>query len=307
MNSPSSKKFSFYQLEDIHFKDVQYLIKAVFGKRVSLQDLKNKYKDYLNLGYISTIAYDDNQPIGFYGAIPQEFLHKGQKIIVAQACDSSTLKDYQGKGIHYNLAKLSYEIMVAKKVQAVYAFLNENSYYGNKKLGWNLNGKMARFHLSINTFPFAKVYKKLNLNKQLQSKTEQVLKPYKRNKIEYKSNLSHQMFNPTFFENKESLNRHHLIEVEECVFYLKIDTIMKVGFFTFDNYEKLELAINKLKVIGRNIGVNEVLFQVSENSNMYKDLKEFIAPKPSWILGHLAFHDIDLSNFEFTYANLDTF
>lgn len=307
MNSPSSKKFSFYQLEEDRFKDVQYLIKAVFGKRVSIQHLKNKYKDYLNLGYISTIAYDDKQPIGFYGVIPQEFFHSGQKIIVAQACDSSTLKDYQGKGVHFNLAKLSYEIMEAKKVQAVYAFLNENSYYGSKKLGWNLNREMARFHLSLNTFPFAKVYKKLKLKKQLQSKTEQVLEPYKKNKIEYKSNLSHQMYNPTFFENKERLYPHHLIEVEGCVFYIKIDAIMQVGFFTFDNYEKLGLAINKLKIIGQNIGVNEILFQVSENSNMYKGLKEFITPKPSWIIGYLAFHDIDLSNFEFTYANLDTF
>ncbi|PHR49663.1 MAG: hypothetical protein COA32_00610 [Fluviicola sp.] len=307
MSNQSSTNFSFYQLEEDHFKDVQYLIKAVFGKQVSIQHLKNKYKDYLNLGYISAIAYDDKQPIGFYGAIPQEFLHNGQKIIVAHACDSYTLKEYQGKGVHYNLAKTAYTIMKDKQVRFVYAFHSDNTYHSTKKLDWKERERIARFHVNINTFPFAKVYKRLKLKKQLQSKTTKVLRPYKINKMEYKSNLSHQVFNPTFFEYKENLHSHHLIEIEECVFYIKIDSIMQVGFFTFKNYEKLKIAIDKLKEIGQNIGVNEILFQVSENSVMYSGLKEFITPKSSWIIGYLTFLDIDMSHFEFTYANLDTF
>jgi GNAT superfamily N-acetyltransferase len=299
--------FSYFQLADIHFKDVQYLIKAVFGKQVSIQHLKNKYKDYLNLGYISTIAYDDQQPIGFYGAIPQEFIHNGQEIIVAHACDSYTLKEYQGKGVHYNLAKIAYSIMKDKHVRFVYAFHSDNTYHSTKKLDWKERERIVRFHVNVNTFPFAKVYKKLKLKKQLQSKIVKELKPYKINEVEYKSNLSHQIFNPTFFEYKDNIQPHHLIEVEGCVFYIKIDAIMQVGFFTFDNYEKLEIALEKLKEIGQNIGVNEILFQVSENSEMYKGLKGITPPQPSWIIGYLTFQEIDFTHFEFTYANLDTF
>jgi hypothetical protein len=307
MKNQCSTKFSFYPLEEVHFKDVQYLMKVVFGKRVSIQHLKNKYFDYLNLSCISTIAYYKQHPIGFYGAISQEFTHNGEKLIVAQVCDSSTLKEYQGKGIHYNLAKLSYDIMKANNIKFVYGFLNENSYFSNKKLGWDLNRKMARFHLPIKTFPFAKVYKKVKLENQFHSKVNQVLKPFKRNEFDYTSNLSHQLYTRSFFEYKERIYPHHLVEVEGCVFYLKIDAIMQIGFFTFDNYKKLEVAIEKLKEVGQKLGVNEILFQVSENSEMYQGLKKITSPKTSWTIGYLTFEEMDLSHFEFAFSNLDTF
>lgn len=93
MKIQSENTFSFYQLKETHFKDVQYLMKKVFNKSVSINHLKNKYADYINVGFISTIAYDEQKPIGFYGAISQEFIHHGKKIIAAHACDSYTLKE----------------------------------------------------------------------------------------------------------------------------------------------------------------------------------------------------------------------
>lgn len=299
--------FSYFQLKDEHFKDVQYLMRVVFGKRVSIPHLKNKYADYLQLGYLSTIAYHNDKPIGFYGVIPQEFLHNGQSIIVAQACDSYTLKEYQGKGVHYNLAKFAYNIMKDQQVQFVYAFHSENTYHSTKKLDWQERERLARFHLNINTFPFAKVYKKLKLQKQFQNKVHRVFNQYLSSDFEYSSNLSHQIINAVFLKYKERMSDYYIIEIEGCVFYLKVDSVIRIGLFTFETYENFLIAVEKLKDIGSQIGVSEILFQVSENSEMYQVLKKITTPQPSWILGYLKFREIDINPFEFAYINLDTF
>lgn len=307
MNDQDTMNFSYFQLRDEHFKDVQYLMRVVFGKRVSIPYLKNKYADYLGLGYFSTIAYDNKKPIGFYGAIPQEFLHNGQKIIVAHACDSYTLKEYQGKRVHYNLARLSYSLMKDKQVHFVYAFHSENTYHSTKKLDWKEREKLTRFHIDINTFPFAKVYKKLKLQRQFQNKVQRILSPYKKTDFKYLSNYSHQLVTPIFLKYKEGMSEHHIVEIENCVFYLKVDTIIRVGLFAFKEYENFLVAIEKLKEMGNRIGVNEILFQVSENSEMYHALKRVTSPQPSWILGYLKFREVDVNQFEFAYMNLDTF
>jgi hypothetical protein len=83
---------------------------------------------------------------------------------------------------------------------------------------------------------------------------------------------------------------------------------MRVGFFKCSKDIDLKKAINKLKKIAFVLGVNEILFQVSPNTMQFNYLNKLLLPKDSWLIGYLMFcEDIKFSDFEFTYANLDTF
>lgn len=307
MENQNNPTISFFQFTEEHYADLRYLMRIVFKKRVGINYLKNKYADYLNIGFISTIAYDGKQPVGFYGAIPQEFQHNGRLIRVAHACDAYTIPEYQGKGIHFQLARLSYALMKVRDIEFVYAFHSENTYQSTKKLDWKVRGQMFRFHMYAGVFPRGKVYKKLNLQKYYQRKVKVELQPYMKEKFNYFSSHDHQIINAVFFDYKNGFYSHYLIELENCFFYLKVDAIAHIGFFSFPNLENLGRALKKLKQIMGGLGVSEILFQCSENSKMYAGLSAFLQPYPSWKIGYLTFEQIDVSTFEFTYANLDTF
>lgn len=70
----NTSNYKYYRLEVMHLKDDQYIIKMAFCKKVTLAYLENKYNSaYLGLNPISSIAYDGQKPIAFYGAYPQLF------------------------------------------------------------------------------------------------------------------------------------------------------------------------------------------------------------------------------------------
>ena len=50
-----------------------------------------------------------------------------------------------------------------------------------------------------------------------------------------------------------------------------------------------------------------ILFQVSPNSSMSTVLKTITEPQQSWLVGYLPFEELDITEFEFTFADLDTF
>tara|TARA_R110002049_G_scaffold309292_2_gene520362 strand:- start:23141 stop:24067 length:927 start_codon:yes stop_codon:yes gene_type:complete len=298
------------QLEEIDFPALQELLWKVFQKKSSILSLKHKYDvSHLGLEYVSTIAYENEIPVAFYGAILQKFKKHNQKIIIAQACDSSTLKAHQGKGLHFELAKLSYEIMQKQGITCVYAFLNENSFYSTKKLDWHSHFNMLRFHIKVNTFPLAKVLNKLHinnlyflfLNKNVSQEAITKLTSDHKDKFQ-------QICTPNFFAYKNRYKNHYCIEVENCVFWVKIEAIMHVGLFFAPSGVALQKGIKKLRHKAFFFGISEILFQVGPKTNLAKQLKTIAVPKKSWHVGYLPFEkNIDLKDFKFNYSDLDTF
>ncbi|NJM80180.1 MAG: GNAT family N-acetyltransferase, partial [Flavobacterium sp.] len=232
-------------------KDVQYLFLTVFNKKKTLSYIKNKYDtSYLGPKYICYLAYYDNKPVAFYGAIPQKFTSHSSSILVAHACDSFTLNEFQKKGLHYNLAVKSYELMKALGIKMVYAYHSENTYFSTKKLGWLEHKRIQRFHFKIPTLPLAKGIKKLRLEKPYQKICSAYLKKYRNlNYNNISSDKYKQEYNNNFIQYKNSFNDHYFLQLNNCNFWIKIDAVLHVGFFTSDSDENLKKAIRKLKKI----------------------------------------------------------
>ncbi|WP_299887512.1 GNAT family N-acetyltransferase [uncultured Lacinutrix sp.] len=298
------------QLDKNDFPAVKELFWKVFKKKVSLKYLENKYDtSYLGIKYICSIAYVDKVPVAFYGAIPQKFANNDTYLYVAHACDSYTLAEHQRKGLHYQLAKLAYEIMIENDIKYVYAFHSENTYRSTKKLGWKEHEHLQRFHIKINTIPIAKVLNKLGYNsiydiffnkKITQTNLEKLNSEHKE---KYR-----QVLTKEFINYKNSFKSHYCIEIENCVFWVKIQAIMHIGLFYAPSDIELKNAIQKLKRKASFLGITEFLFQVDASSVMAKQLQTITKPKESWLAGYLDFDPkINLKDFIFTYSDLDTY
>lgn len=304
--------YSYYQFEEKHIKDAQYIFKNAFNFLVSEDFIKNKYNtSHLGIESISTIAFDKDKPIAFYGAIPQMFTNGKQEILIAHACDSYTLPEYQKKGLHYNLALKSYQLMQQNNIKMVYAFHSENTFYSTKKLNWKEYKNLIRFHIKTSNIPRSKIYNKLGFNNITHAKALKVLQPYiiKKAKNSFsKTDFFHQKYNSEFYNYKNGFNNHFLVKLDGCTFYLKLNSIVNVGFFDFDTEENFKTGVEKLKALISKIGFNEMLFQVDSHSNQHNILLKTLKPSPSWLLGYLPFDEmIDITEFRFNFTDLDTF
>ena len=303
--------FVYKRLDDDCLEDVQYLFRIVFNKTQTISYIKNKYNtSYLGVKYICHIAYFKDKPVAFYGAIPQKFSSTSSSILVAHACDSFTVKEFQNKGLHYNLALLSYELMKVEGIKFVYAYHSENTYFSTKKLGWLEHKKMQRFHFGINTFPLSKGIKKLHLEKKYQKICSVYLTKFQNSKNYSNSlytNRFLQEYDRDFIQYKNSFNKHYFIELNDCNFWIKIDSVLHIGFFRTTSNENFKKALRKLKTIAFFLGITEILFQVLIDSKEYQLLSKLQTPKESWLVGYLPFQSINLEEFEFNYADLDTF
>ncbi len=303
-------KITYHRLEAHHLKDVQFLFKNVFNKKVTIDYLSAKYNtNYVGVSFLCTIAFDGDQPVAFYGALPQRFIGKTGSFLIAHACDSFTLKEYQGKGIHFQLAQLAYQLMKQHQVKMVYAFHSENTFHSTKKLGWLSHTHLQRFHVYIKTIPQSKVYRKIGLAHLYQTKIARTLNALKTTtEITFTSHSNyHQNYSNEFYQYKNSFYPHVQLELEGCRFFCKVDAIMQIGFFTYPSIDQFSKAITSLKMICKKLGINEILFQVSPNSNMSTALKTITEPQQSWLVGYLPFEELDITEFEFTFADLDTF
>jgi hypothetical protein len=307
-----TKAYKYYQLEKTHLKDVQYIFLKAFNKKVSIDYLIHKYDtSYLGIKPVATIAYDNQKPIAFYGAIPQLFELNGDKFLIALACDSYTLPQYQKKGLHYNLALRSYELMKKYDLKLVYAFHSENTYYSTKKLNWIELPSMKRFHIHTGALPIAKVINKLRLNKLFSRLMFSVFKPYIIQTAENPlamNNKLHQRYSKSFYKYKESFNPHFIISINNCIFYVKCSSILHIGYIDYKNIASLKAALETLTKLCKKMGISEILFQLDSTTKQHKELSILEEGLPSWKMGYLLFDEqIDISKIGFNYADVDTF
>lgn len=298
------------RVDNNDFPAIKELFWKVFKKKVTLHYLQNKYNtSYVGVNYICSIAYCDEIPVAFYGAIPQKFKTNNREMYVAHACDSYTLPNHQRQGLHNALATFAYAIMKENNMKYVYAFHSENTYRSTKKLGWKEHERLQRFHVKVNTLPIGKMINKFRWNHIYDVFFKQKVSKEAMEKLNFDHKEKYQIpFTNDFIEYKNSFKSHQCVELEGCVFWFKFQAIIHVGKFYAPSAEALQKAIKKLKRKAFFLGITEFLFQVDANSIMAKQLQTITQPQESWLVGYLDFDpEIDLKDFIFTYSDLDTF
>jgi len=274
------KQFSPSLLEDLHF------LFRVSGKKTTLNQLKKKYQTKeFGAEYIGFIAYDcsNNLPIGFYGVLPIEAIHFGEKIIIAQSADTITHPKYRKQGIFKILAEKTYSLCENSSIHFLFGIPNYNSFHGFiKHLGWEDKGRFIKFTRSIKTIPInalvnkAKVLQPLyiiyvRIILRLLCKTDKFLKKDSPNQNFYIPQ------NQKYGDYKSN-DLQHKIKIGKVKFIISFKGYMKIGLYDAPG-NSFALNITRLKILAFLTGSHKIVFQKLESfcdEIIEKDLSEFV-------------------------------
>ncbi len=305
--------YHYQRMSDDRISDVKFLFKSVFNKNVSNEYLLKKYgTEYTGLKYVGFLAYENDKPVAMYGGLPQLFQQNGKLIKAVHACDSFTLPAHHRRGLHTNLALRSYEFMRENDVRFVYAMHSLNTLRATKKLGWVVGESMKRYHIRIKTLPVSKVANRMAaLNRVYCSTVESALKKFET--LSYMSNplLAEgrlaQLYDQSYFDYKLfSFNR--VIMIDNVKLWLKIKSAIHVGTFESPSVQDLKNAILQLTILCRKLGIHEIQFHVSVNSNQNMQLQSLYTGYESWTVGYLDLESgLDFDSFKLNYGDHDTF
>jgi GNAT superfamily N-acetyltransferase len=301
------------RLNDERLPDVQRLLRQVLKKKVSLDYVRKKY-DTRHTGhqYMSSIAYDGDQPIAFYGTIPQVFLQDGKRFVGCHVSDSMTLEAYQRRGLHQQLALRCYEWMREEGVSVVYGFHSENTYHSCKKLDWKEWGNLRGYWVPTDGLPFARIFRRIPILRSLHTAyVRQKLKPLQI-PPSFLSNSNAQSgisveYSPAYYASK-AFHHNYLIAIEGVKFWLAMDAVVRVGDVHFESTEQLNHALKHLQKICRKLGHDRILFQTYPDSKLDRALWTHYTGFESWIVGYLDLQpDFDFRAYRPNYADQDSF
>lgn len=298
------------------FKDLKHLYQKVFGNNYMLAYVEKKYSpfssDNLLFGHI---AYFNDEPVAFHGAIPVKMKYNDDIEIAAQYGDAMTLPNHTGKGLFTKLGKLTDEQLKNSGIKFVWGFPNQNSEYGYiHKLNWQFKERIIGYQCNNDFFSLEKAF-------QLTSKTSDLYKKHIEktlSKLKVKRELVGSVFKTNdivstcrdkeFYDYK-SINDNFIIEIEKVKFWIKIKNGLLIGDIETSSEENFYIALNKLKSIVFSKGISKIVIQASPNTQI-----DFLMKKTnwtsfqSWIVGYKNFSSqFPLEKLKFTFGDLDTF
>ncbi len=308
--------YTFHPLTKNNLQDVQKLYKLVFGNEYSINYIIKKYDtSYLIDGYFGHIAYFNEEPVAFHGAIPILMQYNGVYEIAAQYGDAMTLSTHNGKGLFTKLGQLTDIELQKAGIKFVWGFPNQNSEYGYvNKLDWKFKERIVGFKCKNSIISLEKI-SKLNSKISLVYKKhiEKVFYKYKCGNLligsVYKNDNIVSTTRSKDFYNYKSLNQNFVIEIEKVKFWIKIKNGLLIGDIETPSTHQFYIALNTLKKIAFQNGLHEITIQASPNTLIEELMNETKWKRfDSWIVGYKDFSSsFPLANLKLTFGDLDTF
>ncbi len=305
--------FKIERLTESRLSDVQWLIKKVYQTNISLEKLRHKYRTsvYLPHEYVCMMAYVDEQIIGFYGVIPMQFEGKNETFFLGQTCDSFTHPDYQGKGVHYQLAKASYELLEKAGFKGVYAFHSDNTFHSCKKLGWSEWPRFLRAHKKISvSLPWFKLFSKYTVLSTLKKRNVKRALSDVKQVNDFKNpakevNLSGAVYSSDFVKYKNRFDCF-LIQLGTCHLWLKLDSVVHVTAISHINDRNFEEVMTGLESLARRLKTNEIIFQIYPSHPAFKLLENRLEWLESFRIGYFPFGEHVFGEVHHNYIDMDS-
>ncbi|WP_237274909.1 GNAT family N-acetyltransferase [Tenacibaculum ovolyticum] len=307
--------YIFKPLNSNNIKDLTYLYKHIFGNTMTLKMVKSKFNtSYLRMGYFGHLAYDNEQPIAFHGAIPVLMQYNGVQEMAAQYGDAMTLPKYTGNGLFTKLGKLTDEQLKKAGIKFVWGFPNQNSEYGYlNKLDWNYKERMQRFNFKV-SFPIEKFARKFSITNNLYNTN--ILKRIEKHKtskrikgsVYIKENVVSTYRNHSYYKYK-SFTNNFTIDIDGVLFWVKIKNGLLIGDIEASSEENFFLSFEKLKKLAMNNGIGEINIQASPNTFITDLMKNYTNDSlESWVIGFKNFSSkFPLEKLKLTLGDLDTY
>jgi GNAT superfamily N-acetyltransferase len=302
------------RLNDARLADVQRLLREVMGKSMSLDQVRIKYDTaYTGHQHLSSIAYDGEQPIAFYGAIPQVFkTTDGTWFVGCHLADCMTLEKYQRQGLHQRLGRQVYEWMQAEGVQVIYGFHSENTRRSSQKLGWTEGKRLRGYAIEAARLPFAQASGKVpGLRSWQLSRLKKSMAAFAIPSAGFPNSQAEEgttvKYSPAFFDAK-AFHPNFWIQLKGVRFWLGVEAIVRVGDVHFKDANQFWEGLEELRRMCKALGYRQILFQTYPDSRLDQALGMRLKGFESWMLGWLPMDPgFDFSAYRPNYGDQDSF
>jgi hypothetical protein len=308
--------YQFHPITDERAKDAAYLFNAAFKRPISVENMQKKYNTlWSGFRHLCYLAYtNEGKRVAFYGALPYKFEYKGKEILVVQACDSITVPNHQKKGLHFQLANLSYNSMRNAGAQLVFALHSETTYQHTKRLGWVSGEHLQRYHQKVLTLPINKILFKIPA---LFLHYERFVRVFWKNRIAKDAWFANPLlseghfavkYSPDFFKYKTH-GGSFVLRVEGCLVWVKIQGALVIGGLEKSDATTVRKVMQTLQSWCRWVGISEILIMASPNTMLAASLDAILVAQQAWLVGWLMFDEgqPDGSLMKFNYGDLDAF
>lgn len=274
-----------------------------------------KYKADKNSNFISIICSSKNEIISHSAVTPQIFSNKNNvnfNVLSGEVGDTLTHKSYRRMGLFKNVNERIIHEAKNSNYSFLYRFPNPSTKNGLlKHLGYKEKESFYKFKFSCFTLiPTIKILNKFKLFKIRTLYGKLISYLSFSSKLVFESSLWDQGFNcikhdKDFFKYKEN-NDNFKINFLGDKYWFKFQDGIIIGDFSI---KKKRYFLLKLRILCFLIGVHEVQFMICKDTKEYNFLSKF--SKPSVHIS-VCYHDLNhekfnISNYKFTYADVDTF
>lgn len=308
-----SSKYQFEALNDDNIHHLITLYKKVFGTDYSLDFIKSKYQnDYTGIAAQGHFAFYEEKPVAFHGAIPVIMQQEGQHELCAQYGDAMTIKSHAGNGLFTILGNKTDLLLKELGVRFVWGFPNQNSEYGYvNKLQWNGNERMQCYILKLSSISKEQILRKSKIfHHSNQEGIKRKLSRLITEKKELHSVKSDHggIDRSVDFYRYRSFTPNYIITINDTKVWIKPQGGLLIGDMEIQSEQQALNTVAALKDLGKKLGLHQLVFQASPNSDLNKILQLHYQAIDSWLIGFKNFtSSLDLSRLQFTYGDLDTF
>ncbi len=303
------------RLTENNLEDIAKLYAAVYGKPSAKDLFVKKYATaYTGKQYIGFIAYNNERvPVGYYGVIPCFLQYDNDIILSAQSADTMTHPQFRFKGLFVELSNKTFDLCRNEGIRLVFGFPNQNSLHGAiNKLGWKMTDTMDCFIIPVKAIPLERMAAKFSLLKPLYRKyKKQILKKYEEPVRGIPNPVIAEGYSGVYRDANylayKTYHDHQVIRIRRSLVWIKISSAIIIGDMVvspddFDN------VMDEIKKIAARLGINQIQFQTSPNTNLHSLFIKRYQPVPSFpVLFQDLDSDLSLNKFKFSFADIDIF
>lgn len=286
-----------------HISEVTLLFNRVFKKNNTKEYFIKKYfhNDVLTEVF-SQVAIYDNVVVSFCGLIPQKFGND----LVGHSCEYFTHPTHRGNGLLQKLFHQTLEKAKKHNMVLISAFFSNASYGAVKQYDWQIVDEFYYRTVHTKTIPITRIYPSDKIIGWQWNKLLGNFKKVNPNQLKQPSNS--QKITPELLAYK-SYTKNALLQVGECVFWLKLDKVLTIGWVQYKTIKSYIESLSVLKKACRKAGIDRIFLHVNHQSSLLKTSYELgLDVRKSFEVSILALSNSNLQDsYTFDIYNFDTF
>ena len=301
------------RLSKINLAHLDILYEAVYNKPRHHNYFLKKYNTaYTGNGYIGFIAYNDQQPVAYYGVVPCFIKYNEEMILAAQSVDTMTHPAYRYQGLFVQLAERTFDLCRMEGINLIFGFPNQNSLKGFMKLGWQTTEVMNNYEIPVTGISLENMARQIPFVLKLYSSWQQhVLKKY----LLPQKGVEGSVINDGFagihrdqqYLDYKTYNDTRVIRIGRSLLWIKIKNGLIIGDMNclagdFDD------TIFALKKLASKLGLRQIQFQTCKHTGLAALFAKRYMATPAF---HVIIKDlgtsIPLDKIKFTFADVDIF